>query len=345
VRLLLIHTGGTLMMRGDDAEAASVPKPWAPPEPLAPDVYTHDLLTELPVLRKIADIETRILFNLDSSDMQPHHWVELARAVHEALGRYDGFVVVHGTDTMAYTASALAFLLPGLDRAVVLTGSQKPLVDVRTDARANLVDACHLATLRIPEVGIAFDSRFLRGCRATKLDAWGMSAFGSPTCAPLAELGLNVQVAPHVLPPRPPEPFDPRLEPRVLAVRTFPGLDPRLLHGALGAGVRGVVIEAFGAGNVPHLENSLIPVLEDAASRDVPVVIVSQTARGAVDLHRYEGGAAAHRAGAIGAGDMTPEAALTKLMITIGRADGPRIVAARTAFATARVGEMSAAPA
>ena len=353
MRLLLIHTGGTLMMRSPRSE------------PLAPHVYKSDLLAELPILGKIADIETRILFNLDSSNMQPHHWVELAQTVHEALPRYDGFVIVHGTDTMAYTASALAFLLPGLDRTVALTGSQKPLVDVRTDARANLVDACHLATLRIPEVGIAFDSRFLRGCRAAKLDAWGMSAFGSPACAPLAELGLSVRIAPHVLPPRPPEPFDPRLEAHVLAVRTFPGLEPRLLHGALGVGVRGMVIEAFGAGNVPHLENSLIPVIEDAGERDVPVVIVSQTARGAVDLTRYEGGASARVAGAIGAGDMTPEAALTKLMITMGRtgegsgtmgaslrsapssapkppgSPGSRTAFARAAFDVARVGEMS----
>jgi L-asparaginase len=333
VRLLLIHTGGTLMMRGEGAA------------PLAPDVYKQDLLAELPVLRKIAEIETRILFNLDSSDMQPHHWVELAATLHEELPRYDGFVVVHGTDTMAYTASALAYLLPGLDRTIVLTGSQKPLVDVRSDARANLVDACTLCDLRIPEVGIAFDSRFLRGCRAVKLDAWGMSAFASPSCPPLAELGLSVRVAPHVLPPRPPERFDPRLEPRVLAVRTFPGLEPRLLHGALDAGVRGMVIEAFGAGNVPTLENSLIPVIEAASERDVPVVIVSQTARGAVDFTRYAGGAGAGKAGAIAAGDMTPEAALTKLMITIGRAAGDprgRIRTAREAFAQARVGEMSA---
>lgn len=314
------------------------------PTPLASDVYTSDLLNELPVLRKIAEIETRILFNLDSADMQPHHWVEIAATVHAELGRYDGFVIVHGTDTMAYSASALAFLLPGLDRAVVMTGSQTPLVDVRTDARANLVDACHLATLGIPEVGIAFDSRLWRGCRASKLDAWGMSAFGSPTCPPLAELGIGVRIAPHVLAPREPEAFDGRLEPNVLAVRTFPGLDPRLLQGALAAGVRGMVIEAFGAGNVPHLENSLIPVIEAARERDVPIVIVSQTARGAVDLGRYEGGSAGRGAGAIGAGDMTPEAALAKLMITIGRAAGDprgRIDAARRAFSEARVGEMS----
>jgi L-asparaginase len=274
--------------------------------------------------------------------MQPHHWAEIGRAVHEALPRYDGAVIVHGTDTMAYTASALAFLLPGLDRPVVLTGSQRPLTEVRTDARTNLVDACLLATSKIPEVGIAFGSKLLRGCRATKLDAWGMSAFGSPCCPPLAELGVGVHLAPHILPPRPLEPFDGRIEPRVLAVRTFPGLDPKLLLGALAAGVRGLVVEAFGTGNVPLSENSLIPVLDAARAIDVPVVIVSQSPRGAVDLGRYAGGAAAAKAGAIGAGDMTPEAALTKLMVTLGQAGSMGAVrAAREAFATVRVGEMS----
>ncbi|MDI1443263.1 asparaginase [Polyangium sp. 6x1] len=332
MRLLLIHTGGTLMMRGGD------------PTPLEPDVYTRDLVAELPVLRKLAEIETKILYNLDSADFQPHHWVELAETVHASLDRYDGFVIVHGTDTMAYTASALAFLLPGLDRPVILTGAQKPLADVRSDARTNLVDACHLATTRIPEVGIAFHSELLRGCRATKLDAWGMKAFGSPACPPLAELGLGVNLAGHVLAPRPRASFDGRLEPHVLAVRTFPGLDPRLLHGALAAGVRGMVIEAFGAGNVPRLENSLVPVLEAARAADVPVVIVSQSTRGAVDLTRYHGGVAAARAGAIGAGDMTTEAALTKLMIVLGRAadeTGGRASAARAAFAASWAGEIS----
>lgn len=315
------------MMRGGD------------PSPLAPDVYTSDLLAELPVLRKVAEIESRILFNLDSSDMQPHHWVELASVVHDALPRYDGVVVVHGTDTMAYTASALAFLLPGLDRPVVLTGAQRPLVEVRTDARANLVDACMLATMPIPEVGVAFGSKLLRGCRATKLDAWGMNAFGTPSCAPLAELGVTVEIASHVLPARPLAPFDPRIEPRVLAARVFPGLDPRLFAAALRTGVRGVVLEAFGAGNVPHLENSLVPAIEEATERDIPVVIASQCARGAVDLSRYEGGSAAARAGAIGAGTMTSEAALAKLMVALGRATSARVDAARDAFSAPWAGE------
>lgn len=318
------------MMRGGDAA------------PLAPDVYTRDLVAELPVLRKIAEIETRILFNLDSSDVQPRHWVELAATLHEELPRYDGAVVVHGTDTMAYTASALAFLLPGLDRPIVLTGSQTPLSSIRTDARTNLVDACHLATMRIPEVGIAFHSMLLRGCRASKLDAWGMSAFGSPSCPPLAELGIGVQIAPHTLKPRAAQPFDPRIEPRVFVVRAFPGLDPRFIQGVLDAGARGLLVHAFGAGNVPRLENSLVPVIAAATERAVPVVIVSQSPRGVVDLSRYEGGVAAAAAGAVGAGDMTHEAAIAKLMVTLGRAaEGDRVGAVRRAFAQAIVGEMT----
>lgn len=333
-RLLLLHTGGTLMMREGEG-------------PHTPDVYARDLVAEVPVLERIADIEARILFNLDSSDLQPHHWVELATVVYEAIGgsrapEHDGVVVVHGTDTMAYTASALAFLLPGLDRPVVLTGAQTPLASVRSDARSNVVDACYLATLDVPEVGIAFHGKLFRGCTAKKLDAWGLGAFGSPSCPPLAELGVGASLAPHVLRPRPHAAFDARIEARVLAVRTFPGLDPRLLLGALDAGVRGVVLEAFGAGNVPLRENSLVPVIEAARARDVPVVIVSQSPRGRVDLGRYEGGAAAAAAGAIGARDMTSEAALAKLMITLGRAGAEgRTRAAREAFAVSWAGEMS----
>jgi L-asparaginase len=333
-KLLLLHTGGTLVMQQSEENGA-----------LSSNHYTRDLLAELPVLRQIARIETHFLYKLDSADMQPENWIVIARTIHERLDQYDGFVVVHGTDTMGYTASALSFLLSGLDRPVVLTGAQKPLTAIRTDARTNLVDACHVATLGIPEVAVAFDSRLFRGSRVTKLDAWSMSAFGSPACPPLAELGLGVQVGTHVLSARPPSPFDERLEPRVLAVRTFPGLDPRLLSGALATGVRGLLLEAFGAGNVPRRERSHIPNIEQARSLDVPLVIVSQCPRGAVDLTPNEGGVAARDAGAISGFDMTAEAALTKLMIALGRVDveagESRVDTARAAFAEVWAGEVT----
>jgi len=340
-RIFIAYTGGTIGMR-------RTPQGYVPEsglDQLLAHMIPPDLAEDMPdyVLHECSHL-------IDSANLHPRDWYRIADLIASHYHDYDGFVVLHGTDTMAYTASALAFLLPGLDRSVVLTGSQRPLEDIRTDARSNLVDACQVATLAVPEVGVVFHSTLFRGCRAMKMDAWGMDAFGSPSCPPLAELGLGVHVGPHVLAARPVLPFDDRIEPRVLAVRTFPGLDPRLLHGALASGVRGVVIEAFGAGNVPRLERSLIPVIEAARGLDVPVVIVSQCPRGAVDLTAYEGGAAAQGAGAIGAGDMTAEAALTKLMITLGRSPAAglaspgsgRVQAARDAFATAVVGEMTA---
>jgi L-asparaginase len=314
VRVLVLHTGGTLMMQPGSAGE------------LRPDAYGRDLLAELPILARAADVTTRILFNLDSGDMQPSHWVELARAVHDALASetFDGVVVVHGTDTMAYGASALALMLGPLPKPVVITGAQRPLVEVRTDARQNLVDAVFAATLPIPEVCIAFASRVLRGARAMKRDAWALAAFDSPSCPPLAELGLDVHVASHVRAPAAAlAAFDARIEPRVLAVRIFPGLDPALVVGAVRAGVKGLVLEAYGTGNFPKLTGSLIPALEEARERGVPVLVVSQCPRGVVEMGRYAGGAAAAAAGAISGGDMTVEAAIAKMMIGLGRYRDP----------------------
>jgi len=308
-RLLVLHTGGTLMMNAGERA-------------LRPDAYGRDLVAELPSLRRIAELDVRVVSNLDSGDMQPSHWVSLAREVHAALGdaRYDGLVVVHGTDTMAYTASALALLLgPALPKPVVLTGAQRPLAEARTDARENLLDAALVATLDVPEVTIAFAQRALRGARATKRDAWAFDAFDSPNCPPLVELGIGVDVADHVRARGELAAFDERLEPRVLAVRIFPGIDPSLVSGAVRVGVRGLVLEAYGTGNLPHLGGSLIPALEEARERGVPVLVVSQCLRGFVEMERYAGGAEAAAAGAISGGDMTVEAAIAKMMIGLGR--------------------------
>ena len=290
---------------------------------LLPDAYGRDLLAELPILARVADVTTRVLFDLDSGDMQPANWIEIARAVHGALSddSCDGIVVVHGTDTMAYAASAVALLLGALPKPVVFTGAQRPLTEPRTDARANLVDAVLAATLPIAEVSIVFASRVLRGVRSIKLDARGLSAFDSPRCPPLAELGVDVQLGRHVRRPGPLARFDPRIEPSVLAVRVFPGLNPKWVQGAVRAGVRGLVLEAYGTGNLPHLSGSLIPALDEARARDVAVVVVSQCPRGAVDMRRYAGGAAAAAAGAISGGDMTIEAAIAKTMIGLARYD------------------------
>lgn len=318
-RLLLLMTGGTLLMTPAKAadEDASARKRGA--ISLDEERTSRDLVTEVPSLGRVAEFDTRFLFHMDSANMQPSDWMTIARTVHAELPKYDGIVIVHGTDTMAYSASALALLLGPLPKPVVLTGSQKPLVEVRTDARQNLIDAAMVATLPVPEVTIVTAARALRGARATKRDAWGFAAFDSPNCAPLVELGIGVEVAPHVLAGGALAPFDDRLEPRVLALRVFPGLDPELVRSSVRAGVKGLVLEAYGTGNLPNLGGSLIPALEEARERGVPVLVVSQCLRGFVELGVYDGGAAAQAAGAISGGDMTVEAALAKMMIGLGR--------------------------
>jgi L-asparaginase len=328
-RLLLLLTGGTLLMTPAGGEGKRIS--------LDEERTSRDMVFEVPSLGRLAHFDTRLLFQMDSANMQPSDWLTLAREVHSQLDAYDGIVVVHGTDTMAYTASALALLLGPVPKPVVLTGSQKPLADVRTDARQNLVDAALVATLAVPEVSIVMHSRALRGARATKKDAWGFDAFDSPHVAPLVELGLDVEVAPHVRPASELAPFDDRLEPRVLAVRVFPGLDPALVRGAVRAGVKGLVLEGYGTGNVPR---TLLPALEEARSRNVPVVVVSQCLRGFVDLERYEGGVMAREAGAISAKDMTVEAAVAKLMVGLGRYGTSD--ALRTWFESSVVGERDA---
>ena len=332
-RLLLLLTGGTMLM---------TPAAGAGQRPLTLDDErtARDLVAEVPSLARIAEFDTRHLFHMDSANMQPADWGTIAEEVHTQLPSYDGIVIVHGTDTMAYTASAIALMLGPLPKPVVLTGSQKPIVEVRTDARQNLIDAALVATLPVPEVCIASGSRALRGSRATKRDAWGFSAFDSPNLAPLVELGIGVEVAGHVRKPSPMAAFDGRLEPRVLAVRVFPGLDPDLVRGAIRLGVRGLVLEAYGTGTLPNLVGSLMPALEEARERGVPVVVVSQCLRGFVELGRYEGGTAAAAAGAISGGDMTVEAALAKMMIGLARyGTGEEL---RAFFAASVVGERDA---
>ncbi len=337
-RLLLLLTGGTMLMTpsGVSGGANAARRPLT----LDEERTSRDLVAEVPSLARIAELDTRHLFQMDSANMQPDDWVIIARAVHSELPNYDGVVIVHGTDTMAYTASALALMLGPLPKPVVLTGSQKPIVDVRTDARQNLTDAALVATLAVPEVSIVSGSRALRGVRATKRDAWGFSAFDSPNLPPLVELGIGIEVAPHVAKAAALGSFDDRLERRVLAVRVFPGLDPDLVRGAIRLGVRGLVLEAYGTGTLPNLAGSLIPALDEARERGVPVVVVSQCLRGFVDLGRYEGGAAAAAAGVISGGDMTVEAALAKMMIGLARhGTGDEL---RTYFAASVVGERDA---
>lgn len=309
-RILLLHTGGTLGMRGTR------------PGPLRPARFEKALRDGVPELWRIAEVELAVFSNLDSSDMRPALWSPLARAVAEALRRADGVVITHGTDTMPWTASALSFMLRGLRKPVVLTGSQRPLGEVRTDARLNLIDAVTAAASGPAEVGICFDSRLFRGNRARKIRINDYDAFESPNCPPLGTLGVNVVWAKGRV-PREPFRVRPRLEPNVFLLKVFPGIPPAVARAIL-PGLRGLVVEGFGAGNFPIAgEASLLGLFDEARARGIAVVIVSQARCNAVDLTLYESGALAAQRGVIGGGDMTPEAALVKLMHVLAQESDP----------------------
>lgn len=303
-RVLLLHTGGTLGMAGG-------------PGPLRPAAFAEELRDRVPELWEIARLELEIFANVDSSDMNPLLWQGLARRIHERLPAYEGIVVTHGTDTLAWTASALSLMLRNLDRPVVLTGSQRPLREVRTDARLNLIDAVTAAASgpSLPEVAICFDSRIFRGNRARKIKIAEYDAFDSPNLPPLGGLGIDVTIEPQRRRRGAVRLLD-ELESRVHTIFVFPGMDPRPHLDWLESGqVRGLVVFAFGAGNFPLAgSGSLLPLFERAQALGVPVLVGSQASRNAVALPLYEAGAAALEHGAIGAGDMTPETSVVKMM-------------------------------
>jgi L-asparaginase len=323
-RVLVLHTGGTLGMSSRR------------PSPLSPDTYAHEILSRVPELAALAHVETRILCNLDSSDIGPDEWSALADEVAAARERADGIVVIHGTDTMAYTAAALSFALAGLDRPVVLTGSQRPLGEIRSDARRNLVDAVDLATRDLPEVGVCFDGQLLRGNRATKGDAWSYSAFASPNCPPLARLGLDVEIGAHVRRPQLPFAVDARFDPRVAVCYVTPAMSPALLErvgaGEGDGGIRGVVLAAFGVGNVPARHRSIATAVQRLTDGGVTTLVVTQAHAGAVDLALYANGVCLRDAGALSGGDMGIEAAVAKLMHALARF--PDDAAARATYLT-----------
>jgi len=297
---------------------------------LGPRDHLQRLLARVPELCEIADIDLVAPWNLDSSDVGPAHWQQLADAIAAQFAadgpRCDGVVVIHGTDTMAYTASALAFMLRGLDRPVVLTGSQRPLEAWRTDARANLAAAVECATLDVPEVTVVFGDRVLRGCRATKVDANDYQAFDSPNEAPLGRIGVSVDLdAARIRRPMQAFALARDLGTGVLGMTVFPGLDPAMLDGMLAhaAGrVRVVLVRAFGMGNVPILGGAgLVGAIGRLVARGTDVVVTTQCLRGRAQLDLYPNGRALLDAGAIGAGDMTFEAAATKAMWALGHPD------------------------
>lgn len=285
--------------------------------PLAPAAVSESVLKYVRGLEGEVELSAEALWNLDSSDMGPKHWTLLAEAVAARLHDVDGLVILHGTDTMAWTASALSFALRGLPKPVVLTGAQRPIAWVRTDARNNVVHSALCAGMAIPEVTVFFGRWLFRGNRVSKTSIQSYEAFESPDCAPMLEMGVEAKA---MEPPRPvKQPFsvDARFESRVGIVTVVPGSDGDALLALVDRGVRGVVIQGFGSGNVP--QQGWPAAIERAVAAGVAVVMHSQCLRGQVSLNAYEGGRAARVNGAMGSGSMTLECATVKLMHLLGQ--------------------------
>jgi L-asparaginase len=311
--VLVLNAGGTIGMVGTPDGYAPVPGALGP----YLDWIVEMSRGELPSI-SFFELDPPI----DSANATPDSWCEIARILFERRADHPGFVVLHGTDTMAYTSSALSFLLPSFGKPVVVTGSQIPIARTRSDGRQNFIGALEVAVQQpgVPEVTLLFGETLLRGNRATKVDASGLDAFDSPRVPPLAEIGIDVVVNQALV--RAVE-GSPGLAAgtlgNVAAVRLFPGFSASILANMCAAPLQGLVIEAYGAGNGPSEDREFLAAIEAAASRGVVVVVVTQCVRGTVQPGAYATGSALIRAGAVPGFDMTCEAALTKLAVLLGQ--------------------------
>lgn len=310
--VLVLNAGGTIGMVG-------TPEGYAPvPGALGPylDWIVEMSRGELPPI-SFFELDPPI----DSANATPDSWCEIARILFERRADHPGFVVLHGTDTMAYTSSALSFLLPSFGKPVVVTGSQIPIARTRSDGRQNFIGALEVAVQTgVPEVTLLFGEALLRGNRATKVDASGLDAFDSPRFPPLAEIGIDVVVNYALVRAAEGSPgLTTGTLGNVAAVRLFPGFSASILANMCGPPLQGLVIEAYGAGNGPSEDREFLAAIEAAASRGVVVVVVTQCVRGSVQPGAYATGSALIRAGAVPGFDMTCEAALTKLAVLLGQ--------------------------
>jgi L-asparaginase len=283
-------------------------------------------------LSELQDLKGRAVAPIDSAGVQPQHWLLLAAHLKRRYADFDGFVILHGTDTLAYTASALSFLLVNLAKPVVLTGAQLPLVQPRTDGRLNLINALLIAGHRasglplVPEVCIAFGDSLLRGNRARKARTSGWQGFVSPNYPILGLLGESIHIYPEVVRPLPAAEstfyVEQRLAEDVLDLTLFPGIRASQIEALLSQPeLRGLVLRAYGAGNAPS-DPALFEALSRAVERGKSILIVSQCPEGRVELGRYASSHGLLEAGATSGFDLTPEAALTKLMWVLASEEG-----------------------
>ena len=306
-RVLIINTGGTIgMVQSEQGYAPNLEK-------------FHENLNKLPELRDGAISEWDIVDMeplLDSSNMTVEDWNKIGEIIHESYHRYSGFVVLHGTDTMAYTASALSFMLENLAKPVIITGSQIPICEIRSDGKDNIITALMIAAAgRVNEVCIYFRGELLRGNRAIKYSADGFVAFQSPNAPLLAEAGITINYHEGVLLPRPTEAFHFQrlMNIPIGVIKVFPGIQFELFSNIMTESLKGVVIETFGAGNIPSNAKALLPIIDKASRNGTVITVCTQCPQGTVLLGTYETSSALKKAGAVSGKNMTTEAAITKM--------------------------------
>lgn len=313
-KVLLIYTGGTIGMGINSNTGA-----------LKPLDFNH-LVENVPEFKYLKTEIDTFQFSppIDSSDMDPNMWIQLVELIEERYKFYDGFVILHGTDTMSYTASALSFMLENLTKPVILTGSQLPIGQLRTDGKENLITSIELAGTYnanghpiVPEVCIYFKGQLMRGNRSTKCNADGFDAFESFNYPHLCNVGVNIRFQPHnILVPNFDKPLvvHKKMNPNIVVLSLFPGIQENITKHIFDAPeLSGVVIRSFGSGNAPHQE-WLMKLLKQAFKRGVSIVNISQCVSGRVEMQRYETGNQLADAEVISGFDGTVESAVTKLM-------------------------------
>lgn len=324
--VLLIYTGGTIGMIEN-------------PETGALEAFNFDQLQEnVPELKRFNYRISSYQFNppIDSSDMEPTLWAKLVKIIHYNYNNFDGFVILHGTDTMAYTASALSFMLENLSKPVILTGSQLPIGVLRTDGKENLITSIEIAAAKhpdgtaiVPEVCIFFENHLLRGNRTTKINAENFNAFRSYNYPTLATAGIHIKYDyDRIRKADPKTSMHPHyvFDTNVVILTIFPGIQENIVKTVLNTpGLRAVVLKTYGSGNAPQ-KPWFIQLLKEATQRGIVIVNISQCSTGMVEMARYETGLHLLDAGVISGYDATVESVLTKLMFLLGHGLSPREV-------------------